>query len=129
MGMVEDAVERGARFALEPRRDGATVSPGILVDVPRTARLWNEEVFGPVLVVKTFRRLEEALQRANDSEFGLQGAVFTASLAAAFRFAEDLEVGSLWVTAATRFRLYWYSFVGRRQGGIGRAGLRPAMES
>src|SRR3546814_2799495 len=53
MGMVEDAVERGARFALEPRRDGATVSPGILVDVPRTARLWNEEVFGPVLVVKT----------------------------------------------------------------------------
>src|SRR3546814_14240553 len=129
MGMVEDAVERGARFALEPRRDGATVSPGILGDVPRTARLGNEEVFGPVLVVKTFSSLEEALQRANDSEFGLQGAVFTASLAAAFRFAEDLEVGSLWVNEASRFRLDMYPFGGVKQSGIGREGIRSAMEA
>src|SRR3546814_18505191 len=96
MGMVEDAVERGARFALEPRRDGATVSPGLLVDVPPTARLWNDEAFGPVLVVNTFSRLEQALQPPNASAFGLPGAVFKASLVAAFPFAEEPSDGSTW---------------------------------
>lgn len=128
MSMCADAVGRGARYALEPRRDRCMVSPAILLDVPRDAQLWTDEVFGPVALVASVPDVEAALAAANDSPFGLQGAVFTASLAAAFRFAEDFEVGSLWVNEASRFRLDMYPFGGVKESGIGREGVRYAIE-
>jgi len=128
MTMVKDALDRGAKAALEPKRDGAQVSPGVLVDVPRDARLWKEEVFGPIVVVTPFETTDQALELANDSDFGLQGAVFTRSLAEVFRFADDFEVGSLWINEASRFRLDMYPFGGVKQSGIGREGVHYAME-
>jgi acyl-CoA reductase-like NAD-dependent aldehyde dehydrogenase len=128
MAMCEEAVARGARYALPPRRDGALVTPGILVDVPRPARLWQEEVFGPIAIVVPFENVDEALSLANDSPFGLQGALFTRNLATAFRFSEEFEVGSLWVNEASRFRLDIYPFGGVKQSGVGREGVRYAIE-
>ena len=128
MAMCQDAVAKGARFILQPHQNGATVSPGILTDVPAEARLWCEEVFGPIVVVATFNSIEQALSMANDSEFGLQGAVFTRDLAAALRFSEDFEVGALWINEATRFRLDNYPFGGMKRSGVGREGVRYAIE-
>jgi acyl-CoA reductase-like NAD-dependent aldehyde dehydrogenase len=128
MTMVNDAVGRGATLALTPQQTGATVSPGILLDVVRDARLWNEEVFGPIVVVTPFDTIEHAIELANDSDFGLQGAVFTKSLARAMRLADDFEVGSLWINEASRFRLDMYPFGGVKQSGIGREGVQYAME-
>jgi acyl-CoA reductase-like NAD-dependent aldehyde dehydrogenase len=128
LAMVRDAVARGAKPALEPVQDGATVSPGILLNVARDARIWNEEVFGPIVVVAPFDTIEQAIEMANDSDFGLQGAVFTGSLAHAMRFADDFEVGSLWINEASRFRLDMYPFGGVKQSGIGREGVQYAME-
>jgi acyl-CoA reductase-like NAD-dependent aldehyde dehydrogenase len=128
MAMVKDAMDRGATLALEPTRDGALVSPGILLDVSRESRMWNEEVFGPVVVVVPFDGIDHALELANDSDFGLQGAVFTKSLAEAMRVADDLDVGSLWINEASRFRLDMYPFGGVKQSGIGREGVQYAME-
>jgi acyl-CoA reductase-like NAD-dependent aldehyde dehydrogenase len=128
MAMVADAVDRGAMLVLAPERNGATVSPGILTGVTRDSRLWNEEVFGPVVVVTAFDGADQAIELANDSDFGLQGAVFTRSLAHAMRFADDMEVGSLWINEASRFRLDMYPFGGVKQSGIGREGVEYAME-
>jgi acyl-CoA reductase-like NAD-dependent aldehyde dehydrogenase len=128
MSMVEDALANGASCALQPKQNGATVSPGILVSVPRAARLWQEEVFGPLALVMPAADIDDALELANDSPFGLQGAVFTKSLSAAFRFSEEFEVGSLWVNEASRFRLDMYPFGGMKQSGIGREGVRYAIE-
>lgn len=128
MAMCEDALEKGARYALPPRRDGALVSPAILVEVPRSARLWQEEVFGPVALVMPFEGIDEALALANDSPFGLQGAVFTRDLRTALRFSDEFEVGSLWVNEASRFRLDMYPFGGMKQSGTGREGVRYAIE-
>jgi acyl-CoA reductase-like NAD-dependent aldehyde dehydrogenase len=128
MAMCRDAVERGARFVLEPRQDQCTVSPAILVDVPRDARLWQEEVFGPAVVVQPFGDVDEALQLANDSPFGLQGAVFTASLKTAMRFSEEFDVGALWINEASRYRLDMYPFGGMKMSGTGREGVRYAIE-
>lgn len=128
MDMVQDAIARGAKAVLAPERKGAQVSPGILVDVQRDARLWKEEVFGPIVVVAPFHTVDEALELANDSDFGLQGAVFTRSLANALRFAEDFDVGSLWINEASRFRLDMYPFGGVKQSGMGREGVQYAME-
>ena len=128
MDMARNALECGASYALAPVQDGCTVSPGILVDVPRSARLWNDEVFGPIALVMPVADIDDALELANDSPFGLQGAVFTRSLAAAFRFAEEFDVGALWVNEASRFRLDMYPFGGMKQSGIGREGVKYAIE-
>jgi acyl-CoA reductase-like NAD-dependent aldehyde dehydrogenase len=128
MAMCDDALRMGARFVLQPRRNKATVSPGILVDVPTQARLWCEEVFGPIALVAPFDSVDDALRMANDSEFGLQGAVFTRDLAAALRFSEEFEVGALWINEATRFRLDNYPFGGMKRSGVGREGVRYAIE-
>ena len=128
MAMVADATARGARAVLAPTREGATVTPGILVDLPFAARLWREEVFGPVVVVVPFDTEDDALRLANDSEFGLQGAVFTAGLRSALRFADEFDVGALWINEASRFRLDMYPFGGVKSSGVGREGLRYAIE-
>ncbi|MDB5574964.1 MAG: aldehyde dehydrogenase [Bradyrhizobium sp.] len=128
MAMCQDALAKGARFILQPRQDDATVSPGILTDVPPDARLWCEEVFGPIVVVAAFDNIDGALSMANDSEFGLQGSVFTRDLAAALRFSEDFDVGALWINEATRFRLDNYPFGGMKRSGVGREGVRYAIE-
>jgi len=128
MDMCADAIAKGGRFALEPRRDGATVSPGILVDVSNDARLWREEVFGPIALVTAFDSEDEALALANDSPFGLQGSVFTRDLCTAMRFSDGFEVGALWINEATRFRLDIYPFGGVKRSGVGREGVRYAIE-
>jgi acyl-CoA reductase-like NAD-dependent aldehyde dehydrogenase len=128
MSMYEDAIARRARALLEPTRNGCFVSPGILVDVPLDSRLWREEVFGPLALVQPFDNVDEALTLANDSPFGLQGAVFTKDIATAMRFSEDFEVGSLWVNEASRFRLDMYPFGGMKSSGTGREGVRYAIE-
>jgi acyl-CoA reductase-like NAD-dependent aldehyde dehydrogenase len=128
MAMCADAAAKGSRYALEPVRKGAIVSPGILVDVSSDARLWREEVFGPIAVVAAFEQLDEALTLANDSPFGLQGSVFTRDLGAMLRFADDFDVGALWINEATRFRLDNYPFGGVKHSGVGREGVRHAIE-
>jgi acyl-CoA reductase-like NAD-dependent aldehyde dehydrogenase len=128
MAMCADAIGKGAHYALEPARKGALVSPGILAGVSRESRLWREEVFGPIALVATFDSLDQALELANDSPFGLQGSIFTRDLGAVLRFADDFEVGALWVNEATRFRLDNYPFGGVKHSGVGREGVRHAIE-
>lgn len=127
--MIDDAVKKGARLALAPTRTDAILGPAIVVDASPDARLMREEAFGPVAVVVKASDLDDALRIANESEFGLQGACFTASLANAFRVAEDLAVGSLWINEGSRFRIDTYPFGGGvRSSGFGREGVRYAME-
>jgi acyl-CoA reductase-like NAD-dependent aldehyde dehydrogenase len=128
MEMMRAAQAAGARFALQPTQNACLVSPGIAVDVPRTASLWCDEAFGPVALVQRARDVADALALANDSPFGLQGALFTRSLASAMKFAEEFDVGSLWVNEASRFRLDMYPFGGVKRSGYGREGVRYAME-
>jgi acyl-CoA reductase-like NAD-dependent aldehyde dehydrogenase len=128
MAMAHDAIARGARYALEPVRSGCIVSPGILVDAPRDSTIWTGEVFGPLVVVQRAQDADDALRAANDSPFGLQGAVFTRDLGAALRFADEFDVGAMWVNEASRFRLDTYPFGGVKQSGYGREGVRYAIE-
>ena len=128
MSFSEDALARGACAVLKPTREGAIVSPGIFTDVPQDARLWCDEVFGPLALVMPFDTVEEALALANNSPFGLQGAVFTQSLPNAMRFADEFDVGALWINEASRFRLDLYPFGGVKRSGVGREGVRYAIE-
>ena len=128
MCMVADAEAHGARIALKPTVNGAYVSPGIIVEAPGKARILCEEAFGPIVVVQPARDLDHALEQANGSQFGLQGACFTSSLDTALRIAEDFDCGSVWINEASRFRLDMYPFGGVKDSGFGREGIRYAME-
>jgi glyceraldehyde-3-phosphate dehydrogenase (NADP+) len=126
---VDDAVARGASLALDGRGDTLMLGPSIVVDPPADAKLMREEVFGPVAAVVGARDFEHAIELANDSELGLQAACFTRSLATAMRAGEELQAGSVWINEATRFRLDTYPFGGFGKSGIGREGVRYAMEA
>jgi acyl-CoA reductase-like NAD-dependent aldehyde dehydrogenase len=128
MQMARDAVANGGKFVLEPKQDGCTVTPGIIVGAPRTASVWCDEAFGPIAVIERARDTQHALELANDSEFGLQGAVFTNDLKAAFEFSDEFDVGALWINEASRYRLDIYPFGGSKRSGSGREGVRYAME-
>jgi acyl-CoA reductase-like NAD-dependent aldehyde dehydrogenase len=128
MRMASESAAAGGHVALAPIRRDCLVSPGILVGSPTTSSIWRDEVFGPLAVVVPADGPQQALDLANDSPFGLQGALFTRDLAWTMRFARDFEVGALWVNEASRFRLDMYPFGGVKRSGTGREGVRYAIE-
>lgn len=79
---------------------GYFVEPTIFADVPPSARIWNEEIFGPVLSVATFESEDDALALANNSEFGLAAAVMTQDLDRAARVADRFEAGVVWINCS-----------------------------
>jgi aldehyde dehydrogenase (NAD+) len=125
---VEEAVSAGARVLTGGTRDGATYAPTVLTDVPPTARVSCEEVFGPVVVLDTVDSLDEAFDRVNDSRFGLQAGVFTRDLQVAFRAAQVLEVGGVVIGDVPSFRADQMPYGGVKDSGTGREGVHAAME-
>ena len=124
---VEEAVSTGARLLAGGERDGSTVTPVVLADVPTDAKVWREEVFGPVLCVSTVDSLDEALAAVNDSAFGLQAGLFTHDVQVAFRAAATLDVGGLIVGDVPSYRADQMPYGGVKASGTGREGLRSAM--
>jgi glyceraldehyde-3-phosphate dehydrogenase (NADP+) len=125
---IEDAEARGATLVLDGRADDLCFGPTIVVDAPAEALVCRDEVFGPVAVVLPVDSVDEAVAVANDSPFGLQAACFTRDLTTAMRVAEDLRSGAVWINESTRFRLDTYPFGGYGHSGLGREGVRYAME-
>lgn len=125
---VEEAVAAGARRLTGGTRVGAAYAPTVLADVPPTARVACEEVFGPVVVLDTVDSVDEAFARVNDSRFGLQAGVFTRDLQLAFRAARELEVGGVIIGDVPSFRADQMPYGGLKDSGVGREGVRSAME-
>lgn len=125
---IDEARRGGARILCGGSRDGAIVPPTVITDVPDDARVVCEEVFGPVVVVLPYRDLDEAIDRANASAYGLQAAVFTTSLAVAFHVSERVQAGGVLVNRSTNFRLDHLPYGGVKGSGIGREGPAYATE-
>ncbi|HZR96124.1 MAG TPA: aldehyde dehydrogenase family protein [Gaiellaceae bacterium] len=103
LAWIEEARAAGARL-LTGGRDGELIRPTVLADVPDTAKVSCEEVFGPVAIVNPVDSLAEAIERANGTSYGLQAGVFTSSIATALAAAEGLEFGGVTVNEAPTFR-------------------------
>jgi len=125
---IAEAVAGGARILTGGERVERTIRPALLADVPPTSRLACEEAFGPVATIAPFETLEEAIVTANDSPFGLQGAIFTRDMGNVLLAAADFHVGGLWVNESSRYRQDNYPFGGLKLSGIGREGVRYALE-
>ncbi|MEV4090336.1 aldehyde dehydrogenase family protein, partial [Nonomuraea fuscirosea] len=125
---VQEAVSAGAKVLAGGTREGATVAPTILADVPHDAKVACEEVFGPVMILQPAASIDEAYAMVNDSRYGLQAGVFTRSLDAAFRANRELEVGGVIVGDVPSYRADQMPYGGVKDSGVGREGLHSAME-
>ena len=125
---IDDAVADGARVLIGGHADGAMMPPTVLVDVDPRADISAEEAFGPVAVVSSFDDFGQAIEAVNDSRFGLQAGVFTNDLANAWRAFRELQVGGVIVNDAPTYRVDTMPFGGVKDSGLGREGIRYAIE-
>ena len=125
---IAEAVEAGATVLCGggPRR-GACLEPTVLADVRADARVLREEIFGPVLVLRSVRDFEAGLEAVNDSRFGLQAGVFTESLPQAMRAHRRLEVGGVVIGDVPSYRADQMPYGGVKDSGAGREGVESAM--
>lgn len=125
---VDEAVEQGARVLCGGRRERAVVLPTVLTDTRKGMKVEDEEIFGPVLTVNAYDEFDEAVARADDSRYGLQGGLFTQDLRRAFQAIDEWEVGGLMINDVPIYRIDNMPFGGWKESGFGREGTRYAME-
>src|SRR6266498_2700497 len=125
---VNEAVARGAEILTGGRREGPLYYPTILANTTADMKVRCEEVFGPVITVQPYQTFEEALAEVNNTPYGLQAGVFTSSIERAMLAHRELEVGGVIINDMSAFRADQMPYVGSKESGYGREGLRYAME-
>lgn len=125
---VEEAVAAGGRLVTGGGPTERAIEPTVLVDVPTDEQVWCEEVFGPVVVVRSVPDVDQALALVNDSRYGLHVSVYTASLDVAFRAIAEVEAGGVVVNEVPGFRSDVMPYGGVKDSGVGREGPRFAID-
>jgi acyl-CoA reductase-like NAD-dependent aldehyde dehydrogenase len=125
---VADACRRGGRLLLAGERRGSVLGPTIVEDPPAGCDLAVKEIFGPVLTLQRYDRFAEALRLANDTPYGLQAGVFTRNVDNAFAAFRELEYGGVILNDCSIVRVDSYPYGGVKESGIGREGVRYAIE-
>ena len=125
---VDEAVQLGGRVLTGGKADGTWFPPTVLTDVPFHAQVCSNEAFAPVAIAFPFREIDEAIRIVNDSSFGLQTGVFTNELDHAWRSFEGLDVGGVIVNDVPTYRIDHMPYGGVKDSGLGREGLRWAIE-
>ena len=129
--LTEDAVRQGATLATGGRRigsEGNFFSPTVLIDVPLSARVCNEEPFGPMALVRSFETLDEAIAESNRLPFGLAGYAYSQSVKTIHHLSRRLEVGMLWVNQPA-LPVPELPFGGMKDSGYGSEGGPEALEA
>jgi glyceraldehyde-3-phosphate dehydrogenase (NADP+) len=125
---IVEAVSAGAQLATGGKRTGGLLQPTVLLDTTAAMKVNCEEVFAPVVTVRPYERFEDAMATVNDSPYGLQAGVFTNDLRKAWAAFETLEVGGVIVNDIPGFRVDHMPYGGVKQSGLGREGVRYAIE-
>lgn len=125
---VAEAVTNGARVLIGGERKDPYYMPTVLADTKAQDKVRCEEVFGPVTTVSPYETFEDAIAEVNDSKYGLQAGVFTRDLDRAFQAHRDLQVGGVVINDQSAFRADQQPYGGAKDSGVGREGLRWAIE-
>jgi acyl-CoA reductase-like NAD-dependent aldehyde dehydrogenase len=125
---IGDAVSGGARVLAGGGRDGSVHSATLVADVDPSMRLFRDELFGPAVAVTPAAGVDELLELANRSEYGLCAGVFTNDLDTAMRFGRELESGVVCINTAPPWRADLMPYGGFKESGIGTEGPRYAVQ-
>ena len=125
---VREAVEAGATLLCGGARDGAMLQATLLEGVDRSSAVYTDEAFGPVAILSSFTSFDAALDEVNDSKFGLQAGIFTRDLFRMFEAWDRLDVGGVVINDVPSYRVDNMPYGGVKESGLGREGVRFAME-
>jgi acyl-CoA reductase-like NAD-dependent aldehyde dehydrogenase len=125
---IEEAVAGGSKIEAGGKRSGPILEPTVLTNTRPEMKVNCEEVFAPIVIVEPYDDFEEAISRVNESPYGLQAGVFTRDLKLLFSAFEQLEVGGVIAGDVSAFRIDHMPYGGVKESGMGREGLRYAIE-
>lgn len=120
---VNEALSSGANLLMGGNRNGNFYDPTLLENVPNNTKLSYEEIYGPVTIIESFTNFEDAVNRANSVNYGLQAAIFTRNLEVAFKGMANLNVGAVMINESTDYRIDAMPFGGTKGSGLGREGV------
>ena len=126
--LVDDAVSKGAKLIVGGRHRQSYFEPTILDEVSKDASIATEETFGPVVTLIRVKSVDEAIERTNDSRYGLDSCVFTANLYTAWKVAKALEEGTVSINDAPAHGVGFFPFGGNKDSGIGREGVGYSID-
>jgi glyceraldehyde-3-phosphate dehydrogenase (NADP+) len=125
--LVEEARDAGAEILCGGTRERTVVAPTLLVGASEGQRVCREEAFAPIVALAPYENVDEAIERVNASQFGLQAGIFTNDLRIVNRAFERLQVGGVIVNDVNTFRVDQMPYGGAKQSGHGREGVRWAI--
>ena len=126
---IDLTVKQGGTIALGGERNGAFITPTVITGVPKTADVASDmEIFGPVVPIIEFETVEEAIEIANSSKFGLCGCVFTEDMKTAVKVCNALECGGTVINGASFFRSFEMPFGGYKYSGVGTEGVMSTFD-
>jgi glyceraldehyde-3-phosphate dehydrogenase (NADP+) len=127
-GWIGEAVAQGATVLLGGKRTGSVLEATVLTDVKPDMKVSCREVFGPLVTVTRYRQLDEAIAAMNQSDYGLQAGIFTQDINTIFHAYRHLEVGAVLANEIPTFRADQMPYGGVKDSGLGREGVRAAIE-
>jgi acyl-CoA reductase-like NAD-dependent aldehyde dehydrogenase len=125
---IKEAVDKGAKILAGGGRKRNLIEPTLMEAVPENTKLFAEEVFGPVMTIRTFKDLDEAISIVNKSQYGIHAGIFTHDIRSAEKAFRDIEVGGVIVNDYPTLRFDNMPYGGVKHSGFGREGVRYAMD-
>ena len=125
---IAEAVQQGARIAVGGDYEGTLHAPTVIADAKPDMRVSREELFGPAVAVSSFSDIDEAINMANDSRFGLSAGIFTQNIDWAMRFAREVHSGNLHINSSPQWRADLMPYGGLKDSGMGKEGPAYAVQ-
>lgn len=125
---IDEAERNGATILTGGQQEGSIITPTIIRDVPPGMQISCREAFGPIVVIDTFSQIDEAIEKVNNSVYGLQAGIYTQNIDHALQAAEQLHVGGVMINEIPTFRVDQMPYGGVKDSGVGREGLKYALE-
>lgn len=125
---VNEAVDQGAKLLIGGKREGAFYSPTVLTEVPEDCKIAQKEIFGPVVLLYPVDDFSTAMEKSNDVDYGLQAGIFTKDIEKAFEAIEKMNVGGIMINDSSDYRLDGMPFGGVKGSGLGREGVKYAIQ-
>jgi acyl-CoA reductase-like NAD-dependent aldehyde dehydrogenase len=128
LNWIEEAREQGARILIGGEREGNAIKPTIIDNVDKDMKIICQEIFGPVITLIYYSDIDEAIKLANDSEYGLQSAVFTKDIKTAMYVSKKLKTGGVVINDGSTYRADLMPYGGIKNSGLGKEGPAYAIK-